>query len=171
MKKAFVFDFDDTLATTEAVVRVKGMAACCVGVSFELTPSEFNDYQLKKGEVFDFSDFRCPNLVENGKPTNLIQLAKDVYDEDHSVYILTARSGDMADAIAKFLKMQGIEAKQIICVGDKDKTTGIANDKKRALRMIMMAYDKIYFYDDNETNVELAQSIGVKSYLIGSNTQ
>ena len=166
MKKAFVFDFDDTLATTEAAILVRGMGGCCAGYILELSPSQFNEYELKDGERFDFSEFRCPQLVENGKPTELIKLAKEVYDEDHSVYILTARSGDMADAIAKFLKMQGIEAKQIICVGDKDETAGIAKDKKKALRMIMMAYDKIYFYDDNKKNVELAQSLGVKSYLV-----
>ena len=166
MKKAFVFDFDDTLATTEAAILVHGTDGGCTGYTLKLSPSEFNDYELKDGERFDFSEFRQPRLVENGKPTKLIQLAKEVYDEDHSVYILTARSDDMSAAIAKFLKMQGIEAKQIICVGDKDETTGIADDKKRSLRMIMMAYDKIYFYDDNKKNVELAESIGVKSYLV-----
>jgi uncharacterized HAD superfamily protein len=161
MRKAFIFDFDDTLATTGAMVRVRDATN-----SFTLTPAEFNDYQLKEGERFDFADFRCPHLIENGKPTELINLASDVYKEKHSVYILTARSGDMAEAIAKFLKMQGIEAKQIICLGDKGETQLIADSKRKALLTIMQAYDKIYFYDDNEKSVELAQGIGVKSYLV-----
>ena len=166
MKKAFVFDFDDTLAITEAKVLVVGSTACCIGVKQELTPAEFNEYELKSGERFDFSEFRCPRLVEDGKPTELIQLAKDVYDEDHSVYILTARSSDIASAIAKFLLTQDIEAKQIICVGDKDESDGIADSKKKALHAIVQGYDKIYFYDDNKQNVELAQTLGVKSYLV-----
>ena len=41
--KAFVFDFDDTLALTDATVKVGGVA---------LTPSEFNTYTLKAGESF-----------------------------------------------------------------------------------------------------------------------
>ena len=106
MRKAFVFDFDDTLATTKAVVRVQGSDNSCVGTSFTLTPAEFNSYQLKKEEQFDFADFRCPHLIENGNPTDLIKLASDVCSEEHAVYILTARSSDMADAIAKLLHPQ-----------------------------------------------------------------
>ena len=30
----------------------------------------------------------------------------------------------------------------------------------------MQGYDKVYFYDDDKTNVETAKEIGVKSYLI-----
>ena len=166
MRKAFVFDFDDTLATTKAVVRVQGSDNSCVGTSFTLTPAEFNSYQLKKEEQFDFADFRCPHLIENGNPTDLIKLASDVCSEEHAVYILTARSSDMADAIAKFLKTHGITAKQIICLGDKDEGNLIAESKRKALLAITDAYDKIYFYDDNKKNVELAQEIGVKSYLV-----
>mgnify|MGYP003964306507 CR=1 FL=1 len=166
MRKAFVFDFDDTLATTKAVVRVQGSDNSCVGTSFTLTPAEFNSYQLKKEEQFDFADFRCPHLIENGNPTDLIKLASDVCSEEHAVYILTARSSDMADAIAKFLKPHGITAKQIICLGDKDEGNLIAESKRKALLAITDAYDKIYFYDDNKKNVELAQEIGVKSYLV-----
>ena len=167
MRKAFVFDFDDTLATTDACVLVMMPdTKTCRGYVRELTPAEFNNYILKNGERFDFSQFRCPDLVVDGKPTKLIALAKEVYDEDHDVYILTARSNDVSDAISKFLKLSGIEAKQIICVGDGDEHNGIAESKRKSLLTIMKLYDKIYFYDDNKENVELASEIGVKSYLV-----
>ena len=122
MKKAFVFDFDDTLATTDAVIRVRFAWDDMSGYyrDFELTPSELNMYKLRSGEEFDFSDFRCPELIESGSPTELIDLAKQVYKEKHAVYILTARSSDMSDAIAKFLRVYGVRAKQIICLGDND---------------------------------------------------
>ena len=168
MNKAFVFDFDDTLVTTEACVllHTDWLPMGMTNPSAQLTPAEFNEYELKKGERFDFSEFRCTNLIEKGRPTELMRLAKEVYDENHSVYILTARSNDVSDAIAKFLKIHGIEAKQIICVGDSGEYDGIAVCKRKALRTIMKLYDKIYFYDDNKENIESANEIGVKTYLI-----
>ena len=167
MKKAFVFDFDDTLATTDAcVLVVMPDTGTCIGYVKELSPAEFNTYKLKDGERFDFSEFRCPHLVENGKPTELIQLAQNVYDEDHAVYILTARSNDVADAISKFLFVHKVKAKQIICLGDKNNNNPIADSKRMALYTIMQSYDKIYFYDDNKTNGEQAQELGIKTYLV-----
>jgi FMN phosphatase YigB (HAD superfamily) len=168
MNKAFVFDFDDTLAKTDACVLVhtNWLPMGMTNPSVQLTPAEFNDYELKEGERFDFSEFRCASLIENGRPTELMQLAKEVYDENHSVYILTARSDDVSDAIAKFLSLHGIEAKQIICVGDNDGHNGIAAGKRKSLITIMKLYDKIYFYDDNKENIELANEIGVKTHLI-----
>jgi FMN phosphatase YigB (HAD superfamily) len=45
MRKAFVFDFDDTLATTDAcVLVVMPDTKTCRGYIRELTPAEFNDY-------------------------------------------------------------------------------------------------------------------------------
>ena len=167
MNKAFVFDFDDTLATTNArVIVVMSDTKTCRGYFKELTPAEFNDYKLGHAERFDFSQFRCSEKVEDGKPTALIQLALDVYNEDHDVFILTARSTDVSDAIKKFLRLNNIEAKEIICVGDRDGYEEIAESKKKALINIMKSYDKTYFYDDNEKNIELAKEVGVKSYLV-----
>jgi|TARA_R110000744_G_scaffold10135_4_gene31785 FMN phosphatase YigB (HAD superfamily) len=167
IKKAFVFDFDDTLAKTDArVVVVMPNTKTCRGYTKELSASQFNEYQLKMGERFDFSEFRCPVLVENGNPTELIRLAQDVYQEEHSVYILTARGNDVADAISKFLFVHKIKAKQIICLGDNDEGSSIAESKRVVLHTIMQSYDKIYFYDDNEKNIELAKEVGVKSYLV-----
>ena len=164
MGKAFVFDFDDTLATTEACVLVYRPDTDLT--ARKLSPAEFNNYDLKYGEEFDFSQFRCSELVEQGKPTALVQLAEDVSNEEHDVYILTARSSDVADAIEKFLRLNNIKAKQIICVGDKDEPALIASNKREALIKIMRSYDKTYFYDDNKKNIELAKEIGVKSYLV-----
>ena len=165
MKKAFVFDFDDTLAITEACVQV--YRPDTDWTIEELTPSEFNDYELKSGEAFDFSQFRCPDLVENGEPTDLICLAKEVHKENHEVYILTARSNAVSKAIARFLKIHGIKAKQIICLGDKNKSQHIASGKRKALLTIMESYDKTYYYDDCPKNIELApKGKKIKKYKV-----
>ena len=75
--KAFVFDFDDTLAFTDARVHV--LSPCKSQVMASLTPQEFNSVKLRKGESFDFSDFDRASLILDGKPSKLIDLAKDVF--------------------------------------------------------------------------------------------
>ena len=160
MKKAFVFDFDDTLAFTDAHVRVHGP-------EFEwrrLTPAEFNRYELQFGQRFDFSEFNNPEYILNGKPTKLVQLASEVYAEGHDLFILTARGDSVADAIQEFLSQFGIKATAVHCVGDDG--SDIAKNKRKVLLTIMEAYDKIYFYDDDQKNVEAAEEIGVKSYKV-----
>ena len=60
-KKLRVFDFDDTLFSSENVVKVKGPAG-----DKTLTSDEFASYQAQEGETLDFSDFanaRNPNTV------------------------------------------------------------------------------------------------------------
>jgi len=160
MKKAFVFDFDDTLAFTDANVLVHGP-------NYEwhrLTPAEFNRYELQDDEYFDFSEFNNPEYILNGKPTKLVELASEVYNEGHDLFILTARSDSIADAIQEFLSLYGIKATAVHCVGDHG--SNIARNKRKVLLTIMESYDKIYFYDDDESNIEAAQEIGVKSYKV-----
>jgi hypothetical protein len=47
-----------------------------------------------------------------------------------------------------------------------DHGSDIARSKRKVLLTIMESYDKIYFYDDDESNIEAAQEIGVKSYKV-----
>ena len=161
MKKAFVFDFDDTLAFTDANVLVYGPQHSW---PLTLTPAEFSRYELQDDEYFDFSEFNNPEYILNGKPTKLVQLASDVYNEGHDLFILTARSDSIADAIQEFLSLYGIKATAVHCVGDHG--SNIARNKRKVLLTIMESYDKIYFYDDDESNIEAAQEIGVKSYKV-----
>ena len=76
--KAFVFDFDDTLAFTDAKVHVRNDVGRLV---VSLTPQEFNEFQLHPEQVLDFSDFDKASLILNGKPTKLIELATEVFRE------------------------------------------------------------------------------------------
>ena len=172
MRKAFVFDFDDTLAFTDACVLVLAPinregyfgGAALTTVAKRLTPAEFNAYELQKDEEFDFSQFKNPEFILDGKPTKLIELAKQVYSEGHDLFILTARSDSVAGAIQGFLNQFGIKATAVHCVGDNG--SDVSRNKRKVLLTIMESYDKIYFYDDDESNIEAAQEIGVKSYKV-----
>jgi len=134
--KAFVFDFDETLAHTSAV---------------ELDGTEDR-----------FAEFKDPAGVLNGTPLPLIELAQDVFDEGHSVFILTARNACVSDAIATWLEYNGIEAHAIHCVGT-DAHMNIAKAKRKVLLSIIENHDVVYFFDDDEANIELASELDCRA--------
>ena len=120
MRKAFVFDFDDTLAVTDATIRVfRDCQPWSERFVASLTPQEFSSYELKTGEHFDFSEFRDERFIKNADPTFLMHLAQEVSEEDQDVYILTAIEDDSADAIQSFLANYNFKAKTIHCVVGK----------------------------------------------------
>ena len=171
MKKAFVFDFDDTLATTDCRVLVRSIAPAGHFVNRVvkiLTPTEFNDYDLPERAGFDFSEFRSEKFIHNANPTHLMALAKEVYDEGHAVYVLTARTDNMADAIADWLCGFDVKPVRVFGVGSDDKKVDIAAEKKKVLETLCQAFDLVYFYDDNEENCDHARQIGtgIKVYTV-----
>ena len=157
--KAFVFDFDDTLAFTDAKVHV--LSPCKSQVVASLTPQEFNSVKLKNGESFDFSDFDKASFILNSKPTKLIDLARDVFSEGHSVFILTARNDCVAAAIAEWLTDFKIDAKEVHCVGGW--SLDIAKAKRKVLLSIIENFDKVWFFDDDARNIELAKELNCKA--------
>lgn len=163
MNKAFVFDFDDTLATTECRVLVRTNNRF---IRRRLTPAEFNTYELEFDEQFDFSEFRSEKFIHNANPTFLIHLAKEVYDEGHAVYVLTARADNVADAIADWLCGFDVKPVRVFGVGSDDKKVDIAAEKQKVLSTLKQIFDVVYFYDDDQQNVDLADKVGVKTYLI-----
>ena len=134
--RAFVFDFDDTLAHTSAVER--------------------------EGTDDRFAEFNDPSTILNGTPLELMTLAKEVYDEGHPVFILTARNKRIANAIAEFLSGFDIEATEIHCVGSTAKVN-VAKAKRKVLLSIIENHDVVYFYDDDEKNIELASELDCRA--------
>ena len=159
--KAFVFDFDDTLATTTARVVVLENGQ----FSRSISAAAFNTHKLNENESYYFGEFKNPEFIINGKPLGLIELAKDIHAEGHSLYILTARNEIVSSAIAGFLARFNIAAKMIHCVG-KDSNTNIAKAKRSILMTIIDNHDITYFYDDDEANIELASSLECKTELV-----
>ena len=137
--KAFVFDFDETLAHTTAA--------------------------LVDGADDKFAEFKNPESILNGTPLELLDLAKEVYAEGYNVYVLTARNGCIENAIAEFLARYNIIAKTIFFVG-KNSDTNIAKAKQSVLMTIIDNHDITYFYDDNEANIELASSLNCRTELV-----
>jgi len=154
MKKAFIFDFDDTLATTTArviVMRDNGYLDQNDDVVAYLAPKEFSRYELEEGEYFDFTEFCDAQFIQDADATFLMGLAEQVDREGHDIYILTARDDDSSEAIRQFLADYGVRAKGIHCVGGRKET--ISKRKHDILMMLIRQYDKCYFYDDCPNNI------------------
>ena len=159
MKKAFVFDFDDTLATTTCKVEVLNKNNKVVRV---LTAAKFNTYELKADETFSFEQFK---QVINPVALPLVSLAKEVSQENHNVFILSARPSEAVNPITEFLRSLNIEVKSVICVGGKP--INIAKEKRTVLMSIIENHDVVYFYDDDKTNVQEADKLeGLKAVRI-----
>jgi FMN phosphatase YigB (HAD superfamily) len=137
--KAFVFDFDETLAHTNAV---------------ELD-----------GTADRWAEFKDPASILNGTPLELMGLAKAVHDEGHAVFILTARNACISDAIVEFLHRFGFEAHAVHCVGS-DADVDVAKAKRTVLMSIIENHDAVWFFDDDATNIELAEKLNCKAIKV-----
>jgi hypothetical protein len=93
-----VFDFDDTLATTDCNVVVKNQQG-----ERRITPAEFAVYDKKDDEEFDFREFDC---VVNGKPIlSQFNLFKDFIKSNYTdTMILTARGSGAYEPIKEFVQ-------------------------------------------------------------------
>jgi phosphoserine phosphatase len=163
MKKAFVFDFDDTLANTFCKVIVCDRDGWPVEV---LSPKEFNTHTLESGHYYDFSEFRDEIFIHAAVPTFLIALAQEVSREDHSVFILTARDASVSDAIRMWLLSHDVEVNTIFCAGEACSGETIAEKKAEYLMNLMEIYDKVYFYDDSSENVSVYHHLRLRSYQV-----
>ena len=166
MKKAFVFDFDDTLATTDCRVLVRTDNSTRF-VRRRLTPAEFNTDTLGTEEVYDFSEFRSEKFIRSANPTFLMALAQEVHNEGHSVFVLTARADNVATTISDWLCGFGVKPVRVHCVGSDTEKVDIAAEKKRVLKVISETHDLVYFYDDDQHNIDSCQWLsGLKTYLV-----
>jgi hypothetical protein len=167
MKKAFVFDFDDTLATTDCKVVVRRSHSRHRGIPLrKLTPAQFNTDVLGEDEEYDFSEFRSAEFIHNANPTFLMALAQEVHKEGHAVYVLTARADNVADAIADWLCGFDVKPVRVFGVGSDEKKVDIPAEKQKVLSTLNQLFDLVYFYDDDQHNVDLADQVGVKTYLV-----
>lgn len=160
-RKAFVFDFDETLASTSCRILVKHGD----GTSKLLTPQEFNTYETQEGDKFDYSEF---NEIIHPEALPLMVLARQLCTEGHPIFILTARGIDAKNPIVRYLESQGVVLHQIYCVGKYDGgRIEIEKEKRKILLTIMENYDRCYFYDDAEFIINHVSDIpNTKTYHV-----
>ena len=94
----------------------------------------------------------------------LVDFAKEVSQENHNVFILSARPSEAVNPITEFLRSLNIEVKSVICVGGKP--INIAKEKRTVLMSIIENHEVVYFFDDDKTNIQEADKLeGLKAKL------
>ena len=154
IKKARVFDFDDTVARTNSkVFATKGNERKI------LTAEEFakqGEQLVNEGWKMDFSDF---NKVVEGKKGPLFEVMKKMKEAagERDLFILTARAPESAKAIHTFLKEMGIDI-------PLENITGLGNSTANAKANWIVdkaaeAYNDFYFADDHMANVKAVKDV------------
>ncbi len=155
VRKARVFDFDDTLAKTNSKV----FYTMPDGVKGVLTAEEFaekgKDIKEKGGE-FDFSDF---NRVVDPEEGPMLPLLKKMYKAkgERDFYILTARAPESAPAIQAWLKSENIDMPIENIIG-----LGNSSEQAKAEWFVGKAaegYNDFYFSDDVEANTGAVEDV------------
>lgn len=158
----FVFDVDETLFRTTAKILVVKNGQ----VVHELDNQRFNDYELKDGESFDYSEFRdAEKFHTESKPIlNMIKTLIRVNDKiklnltpGSKVIINTARSSfDDTDLFHDKLKQHGIDLEPSAVRTAGDINLKVPAERKQAVvrqYLNRRKYDSAYMYDDSKTNL------------------
>ena len=150
-----VLDFDDTLATSNSLIRYTkpdGATGTLNAEQYAKTYEELTDLGYK----WDFSEF---NKVVGGKIAPLFQKAIKLQGKfgPENMFVLTARPPQAAKAIFDFLKANGLNI-------PIENITGLGNSTAEAKALWIAdkvgdGYNDFYFADDALQNVQAVQNM------------
>jgi FMN phosphatase YigB (HAD superfamily) len=158
-----IFDIDDTLFHTTAKIKVVKNGQ----VIRSLTNQEFNNYQLRPGEEFDFGEFRdAEKFRQESKPIDhmLEELKTILSHTQGKVIMLTARADfDDKETFLKKFKDHGIDMSRIHVhrAGNLPGTSMPADKKAVWVRRYLDTgrYDQVSLYDDSVANLRVFKSL------------
>ena len=155
IKKARVFDFDDTLAQTKSNV-LYTMPDGTTGKMDAATFARDAGKMEAEGAKWDFSEF---SKVMDGKKGPLFDVAKKIQDARGSedIFVLTARPQDAAGPIKEFLASLGLNIPLA-------NITGLSDGRPQAKADWMLGkfaegYNDFYFTDDMLKNVKAVKDV------------
>jgi hypothetical protein len=163
-KNLVIFDIDDTLLHTTAKIRVIKNGQ----VVAELDNQQFNQYQLKPGEEFDFGEFRsAEKFNQESQPIEpMIKKLKDIlaHSTTSDVIMLTARADfDNRDLFLKTFTDLGIDMSRVYVhrAGNLPGNQIPAEKKAAIVRQYADSrkYYKIVLYDDSRTNLAVFKNL------------
>ena len=150
-----ILDFDDTLATSESLVKYTTPQGDTGTLNAEQYASTYQDLQ-DQGYVFDFSEF---NKVVKGKVAPLFKKALKLQGKfgPQNMFVLTARPAVSAQAIFDFLKANGLNI-------PIENITGLGNSTAEAKALWVadkaaQGYNDFYFADDALQNVQAVKNM------------
>ena len=157
-----IFDFDDTLVTSDAEVIV----IHANGDMSKLSSGEFATYSPLKGDKFDFSEFEIYPPGGKTIPTTFRKLKSIIHHVGKdNVVILTARSAEAP--VRKFLSDNGVKGIQVVAVGSSnpaDKGTFVAG------KLELGEYSHVHVYEDNIKNVNAISNVAKEAGVGFSHT-
>jgi len=162
--KLRVFDFDDTLVQTDAMIYVTKKNT---GRKLALTPAQYATYTQDEGDMLDFSEF--DSEIKSGKElkqyTSILKRVLNQPAVDRQTVVLTARGN--AQVVSDFLAKIGIPKIEVIAVGSSD-------PQKKAdwiESQINQGYEDVYFLDDSQKNIRAVDALKSKYPHIKLRTQ
>lgn len=149
VEKLTIFDFDDTLITSEANIKVIHSN----GEEEILSSEEYAKYTPKPGDEFDYSEFdEYPKNAELISDT--FSRFKAALQGSGDVTVLTARSN--TKPVEMFLRDQGIRGVDVVGVGSSNPM-----DKARYVldRLKSEDYELVHVYEDNFKNIRAIKKV------------
>ena len=150
VRHLWVFDFDDTLVKTDAMIHVTSSA----GAVFHLTPGEFAVYDKQVGDVFDYTDFQQlinPRLVS--WMNRIFHAVCSTHGCSQAV-ILSARSYEAP--IRQFLHEMGLDGVEAVALDSSDPNSKASWIDERIKRDSLKRVD---FFDDSHKNVDAVKAL------------
>jgi FMN phosphatase YigB (HAD superfamily) len=180
LKSLVIFDIDDTLLHTTAKIKVikNGQPV------HELTNQQFNNYELKPGEEFDFGEFRsAEKFNRESKPIEpMVRKLKTILNHgaNADVIMLTARADfDNKDLFLKTFNDLGIDMSRVHVHRAGNLPGDDIPAEKKAVYVRKYAdtgrYDHIRLYDDSKSNLSVFKelrteypNIDFRAYFVGA---
>lgn len=151
-KRLSVFDFDDTLVSSQSSVTVEhGDGEVTV-----LDSASFAYFRGTSGDHIDFADFNNvtkPRIIKKGMDA----LKKAAADSDTRVVILTARPKGSASAVKKFMESLGIKNVEAVALQSSDPM-----DKAKWIEKEAGDAEEVEFTDDSSRNAEAVATLSGK---------
>ena len=162
----FIFDIDETMFHTYANVMVRDSSGKLVRT---LNNQEFNDYKLKDGEKFDFSEFKSSKkFFETSKPikrmiAKILGIMSRMTSQSKMVIVTARADFDDKDLFLATFRKHGIRNIQSIHVHRAGNLGPNAPDqnKKVVIKKLLDTgkYSKARLFDDSKTNLKMFNSL------------
>lgn len=155
-----IFDIDETMFKTKAKVKVIKDGE----VIKSLDNKAYNDYKLKRGEKFDYGEFRSAEIFNKtstpiAKMINKVKaVLKNATKVGSKVIIVTARPNfDNRDLFLDTFRNQGIDIDNIYVERAGNIGSGPADQNKKVIFKKYLdknVYKRLRLFDDSITNLK-----------------
>ena len=179
-----IFDVDDTLFHTSAKIQVKNGDK----IVKTLTSSEYNTYQLRPGETYDYSEFRSAAILSKGSApiAPMVQKLRAIQKKvmrsplDRTIIVTARDDFDSKKEVVKFFQSHGIDVDNEVYIERSGKLGGKTHENKKKVFEHYLdtgVYRRVRLYDDAKSNLDALldlsakyPSVSFEAYLVDGDT-